>query len=182
VSRETIQKYPESDLNKIMDNSQNVKNGYIHMDEKDGNVTLYIDADPDVMKTIIRIMRGGTVNIDSYSDPDLLRTTLEKLKLSPFPANPFVANSTTIKSDISAINTTVTNDQVGGDMSVDTDSNNLLTSEAQNRIGLMFGGSQKYQLSDELTEFSSDIAKNLDASIKKKSQRKLKPKLFNISD
>ena len=157
ISKETIGKFPDSDIYKII-NGQIIKNSYIHKDEKDESITLYIDSDPDIMKTIIKIMRGQNVNLETHIDSDLLKMTLMKLNL---------------RLDLS---------QQGGNNSdsfVDTITLGI-GSETQNKIETILGDIPKQnQLSDELTEFSSDVAKSLDVSINKKP-RKIRPKFLNL--
>ncbi len=197
VSKETIQKYPESDLYKII-NENSTYHPYIHKDDKDGNITLYIDSDPDVMKLIIKMMRGGKIDVNLYSDPDLLKSTSNMLKM------PFFKDSTIISSNVEIGDDSDL--KIGGnherefsrlegnherefsrlegnherEFSRLGESDNL--ANIQNKIEQMLVTNQKKQLSDELTEFSSDVVKSLDASINKKHGRRLKARLFALSD
>ena len=173
VSRETIGKFPESDIYKII-NGQNVKNNYIHKDEKDESITLYIDSDPDIMKTIIKMMRGQNINLEAHADSDLLKMTLERLNLQHLHS---LSHKSLLLSE-----GFVEQSQEGGNNSdsfVDTLTLGIGT-ETQNKIETIFGNVTKQNhLSDELTEFSSDVAKSLDVSINKKS-RKIRPKFLNL--
>lgn len=174
VSKETIQKYPESDLYKII-NENSTYHPYIHKDDKDGNITLYIDSDPDVMKVIIKMMRGGKVDVNLYSDPDLLKSTSNKLKMPFFKDTTVVSSNDEISDnpDLRLGNCERGFSQLG-------ESDDL--ANIQNKIEQMLVTNQKKQLSDELTEFSSDVVKSLDASINKKHGRRLKARLFALSD
>ncbi len=183
VSRETIEQYPDSDIYKIV-NGQNVKNNYIFKDEKDESVTLYIDSDPEIMKTIIKLMRGGTIDFKTYSDLNLLKITSEKLKLKfHFDSESFEQTGGIFAPPSQNTANTIEH-STSETMSLG------MGSDTQNKINALFGGnrdeqSQKILFSDvdkELTEFSSDVAKSLDVSINKKSKRSIKPKIVKLDE
>jgi len=161
VSSETIGKFPESDIYKII-NGQSIKNNYIHKDEKDGSITLYIDSDPEIMKTIVKIMRGANINLDTHSDSDLLKTTLKKLN--------FHLRLPEQKSY-----------DVNSDSVVDTMTLGI-GSDTQNKISTLIGGSTQFNLSEDLSQFSSDVARNLDESIHKKLKKTLRAKFLKINE
>jgi len=80
ISRKSIDKYPESKLSKILESNE-IDFQYVHKEHRDNSVTLYIDADPNITKNIIRLLRGGKL-LKDFNDMEFLKQTLSNLDLS----------------------------------------------------------------------------------------------------
>ncbi len=114
-------------------------------------------------------MRGSNINLETHVDSDLLKITLKKLNL---------------RINHAGVDNTIQDGGVGNnsDSFVDTITLGIGT-DTQNKIESIFGGglqSGQSLLSEELTEFSSDVAKSLDVSIHKKQRKTIRPKFKNL--
>lgn len=80
VSKESLCKFPDSDLFKITYDETNIINPYLKKENRDNTILLYIDVDPNSMDKIIKILRGDP--IPKYNKNDkLFHETLQRLKL-----------------------------------------------------------------------------------------------------
>lgn len=81
ISEETIGQYRKSVFYQKV--KESLKCDFITKEIVDSKITLYIDADPDMLTIIIKLMRGGTHDFTKMSDSDrqFLIQTLKKLSL-----------------------------------------------------------------------------------------------------
>lgn len=103
VSRNTLEQYPNSAFCKVLNKME--KNDYIHMDTNgDGNITLYVDTDPEIMKMIVKMLRGGII-LPDYPEINFLNRTLEKFNLTLEPTNSdsIYNNDTDIQTNLEKI-------------------------------------------------------------------------------
>ena len=155
ISRRTLANYPNSELYKIIYND--ATNHYVVKEIKDDHTTLYIDVDPEIMKCIIKLMRGGSVHHSQNVDVHLLHTTLEKLGF-------FNLISASGKLEIDSLSLSdITNSTLfHGSELADTD---IILIEDNNDIENIFKSYEKKNNLD-LAELDSSITKSLNASIK----------------
>lgn len=144
ISHQTLSMYSHSELYKVI--HDNIENPYIIKEIKDDNITLYIDIDPDIMKIIVRLMRGGNIAFNSSNiDSSLLYTSLEKLGFLNL-----IYTKNNIKNEES-------------DCTTFTDPH-LNLSQTENKENIFELYDNKNIL--EMAELNSSIAKSLNASIK----------------
>ena len=185
VSKDTLNKISNSDLYLII-TEQSISNNYIYRDEKDNTVTLYVDTDADMMKILIKILRGGNRDkLCENIDMDLFKETLKRLNIN-------FALMQESKSNV---------EMTGGDGSEKENKHN----ETEKYISALFETNSKpvnYHMendTEDLTEFSSNLTKSINESINvnitnsppnnlgdsngtlHKKGRMLKPKILNIN-
>jgi len=166
ISRKLIDNYPNSKLSIIL-SSNEVDIEYIHKENRDDVTTLYVDADPNITKIIVRLLRGGKLMKD-FEDIDFLKQTLEKFGLVELIP--------------------VVNSQTGGN-TIDLEQKNATLQHIEKIANIFENHNAKKNESTDFTEFSFDVKANLESALSGNSKiiseepprvRKLKTKNINL--
>lgn len=158
ISKKRLENHADSTIYKAIFNNES--NDYIHMDSRDNIITLYIDCDPDVMKIIVKLLRGEKFK-DTYRS-DLLIHTLNMLNLNIIPSNELFEKY-----------------MIGGNNSIDTFStihfNKSDINTSDDTLGLesmlknnITNGSE----TNNFSEFSKDVKSSIDAVLHMSNKEK----------
>jgi hypothetical protein len=173
ISKNSIDKYPESKLSKILtSNNQDVQ--YIHKEHRDDTITLYIDADPNITKNIVRLLRGGKLPKD-FDDMDFLRHTLVNLDLERLIQIQYSPYEKQIGGNIDSQYSYNINE---------INLNSEPTDSHIEKIGKIFEQPNDKTNINDFTEFSFDVQANLESvlsSATKDGPKKRKMRTKNMS-
>ena len=182
VSKKNINKYPESEISKMIF-STDIDSDYIHKEEKDGIITLYIDVDPNIMMMIIQIMRLGPITINNLikEEYDSLKLTLEMLNLSSLLENEKIIEPIVEENKLEQIFKSYNQEN-----NIDIETNDFTELGSNVKENLKYALSSQYsEKKNNLTDLSidndndNDNDKNLPES-SSNIRRKLKAKIISV--